>query len=113
MAPAYSPAKLEMARQVKEARLARKWSIDRASLLLGTRRQTWIRWEKGQCMPTEYAAALGELLGLPLDIFEEGDANGDPFRIGSSANVRAGASARGAGGRKAGTGATGGRVKKQ
>ena len=62
----------QIAAQVKEARLHKGWSQERAAAEVGTSRIHWIRWEKGLHKPAgRLAARLIEVLGLPRELFDE------------------------------------------
>jgi transcriptional regulator with XRE-family HTH domain len=65
LAPQYG----HLAAQIKAARLRKGLSQEQAAALVGTSRFHWIRWEQGLHKPTEYAARLVEVLGLPEDVF--------------------------------------------
>lgn len=71
----------EIAAGIKQARLARKWSQERAAAEIGTSRIHWIRWEQGLHKPTpEFAQRLVERLGVPGELFEDPDEEEDALQ---------------------------------
>lgn len=68
----------DFARKLRSARLRTGKSQERIAAEVGTSRRHWIRWERGDHLPSsEFLARIGEATGQPEEFAEERTAEDD------------------------------------